>query len=440
VPRVSIPGQGTHNVIYVATENDSVYAFDAAGNPSTPLWQQSFISPSTGVTTVPCTDVALCSAISPIAGITATPVIDPTTDTLYVVAFTKENGSFVDRLHALDIATGAEKFGGPVVIQASVPGTGSGSVSGTIAFNPEYQFLRSALLLQNGIVYMCSASMGGDQGPYHGWVLGYSASTLSQVGVFNTSPNARQGGIWGSGAGPAAAPGGTSIFVLTGNGAFDANTGGVDYGDSFLKLGTASGLSVLDYFTPYNQLTLDDNDVDLGAGSGMLLPKEATATPEIIGAGKEGTLYVINTNSMGKFQTTGNNIVQTLTGSTTPCAGGTGSPAYFNNAVYYSGCGDYVNMFSVSNGLLSTTPVSHSPEQYAVGSTPSISANGSTNGIVWSIAFYSKDSILHAYNASNLSQELYKAELPITHFAVPTIANGLVYVGTFSGLLVYGLL
>ena len=431
---------GTHNVVWVATENDSVYAFDAGGNPATPLWQQSFIDPSAGVTTVPCADVQICGVISPVVGITSTPVLDGANATLYVVALTLENGNYVERLHALSATTGAEEFGGPVVIEASVPGTGAGSVSGVVAWDSGAQLQRAALLLADGVVYIASASYGGDQGPYHGWVLGYAANTLAQVGVFNVSPNARQGGIWGSGGGPVASADGY-IYVLTANGLFDASSGGVDYGDSFLKLSTSGGLSVADYFTPDNQMTLDTQDIDLGAGTGMILPAAASGPDqEILGAGKQGILYVVNTSDMGMFNATSNDVIQTVNGSTVMCPGGTGSPAYFNNAVYYSGCGDSINMFSVSAGLLSTSPVSQSPAKYPVGSTPSISANGSTNGILWAISSQSTSSVLHAYNASNLADELYKTLLPVTHYAVPTVAGGRVYIGTNNALLVYGLL
>jgi hypothetical protein len=455
VSGVSIPGKGTRNVVYVATENDSVYAFAANGSPTTPLWQRSFTSPAEGITAAPCVDVGVsgsatptCKVITPVVGITATPVIDPTSNTLYVVALTKESGSYVDRLHALDITTGDEKFGGPVVIEASVHGTGAGSVGGIIAFNPSFELPRSALLLLNGVVYLSSAAFGGDQGPYHGWVLGYAARTLAQVGVFNTSPNIREAGIWGSGAGPTAAPGGSAVFVLTGNGKFDANTGGLDYGDSFLKLSTAGGLSVADYFTPVDQAKLAQQDLDLSAGGGMIPPMQASGKYlEIIGGGKEGILYVVNRVNMGKFNPTANSCIQTVVGSKIQCPGGTGTPAYFNNAVYFSGCGDFLKRFSLINGLLSTSPVSQSPEIYAEGNTPSISANGSTSGIVWAISSLPTGGVLHAYDASDVSKELYKSNqnqtrdsLPPSHFAVPMIANGRVYVGTFDGLVVYGLL
>jgi hypothetical protein len=448
VPNVSIPGKGTHNVVYVATENDSVYAFDANGTPTTPLWRRDFTNPARGITAVPCADTPTCSPVGPAVGITGTPVIDATSHTLYVVAFTKENGAYFQRLHALDITTGAEKFGGPVVIRASVHGTGAGSVGGTITFDPLIQNQRPALLLLNGVVYLSWASFG-DVDNYHGWVLGYSAATLARVAVFNDTRNGSQGGIWLSGGGLSAGPGGY-IFLLTGNGTFDANTpGGVDYGDSFLKLSPRGGLSVADYFTPENQSTLNHFDIDLGAGAGLIPPTQSGPFPyEIIGAGKQGTIYVVNRANMGKFNSTRNNAIQTVAGSIN---GYYGSPAYFNNAVYFSGWADFLARYSLTNGLLSTVPVSESLTKFNFGSTPSISANDSANGIVWAIdrgENPTATAVLHAYDARDVSKELYNAGENATRdklgpgikFSVPTVVNGKVYVATKSGLVVYGLL
>jgi hypothetical protein len=262
------------------------------------------------------------------------------------------------------------------------------------------------------------------------------------------SPNGSQGGIWQSGGGLSAAPGGRAVFLQTGNGTFDANqTGGVDYGDSFLRLSTTGGLSVADYFTPDNQLTLDDMDIDVGSGAGLIPPTQSGPFPhEVIGAGKQGIIYVVSRDNMGKFNSTHNNVIQTVTGSVN---GYFGSPAYFNNAVYYSGWADFLDRYTLASGLLSTLPVSESPTPFNFGSTPSISANGSTNGIVWAVERSPSDtsSVLHAYDASDVSKELYNSNqnaardsLGGTKFSVPTIANGKVYLGTFSGLVVYGFL
>lgn len=446
VPNVSVPGKGTHNIVYVATENDSVYAFDAASAPATPLWRREFTNPAAGITAVPCADTPNCP-VGPVVGITGTPVIDASSGTLYVVAFTKENGSYFQRLHALNIATGAEKFGGPVVVEASAKGTGTGNVSGTITFDPLIQHQRSALLLLNGAVYITWASFG-DLDNYHGWILAYSAATLARVSLLNVTRNGSEGGIWQSAGGPSADPDG-SIFLQTGNGTFDANTtGGADFGDSFLRLTPTGGLSVADYFTPDDESTLQSMDLDLGSGTGLIPPKQSGSFPdEIIGAGKQGIIYVVNRNNMGKFNAARNNVIQTVTGS----AGGyRGSPAYFNNAIYYSGVADFLARYNITSGVLSSTPVSESPTKFNLGSTPSISANGSANGIVWAVdrGLGSNAAMLHAYSASEVSQELYNSGQNVsrdnlgqgTTFSVPTVANGNVYVGTKTSLVVYGLL
>lgn len=446
VGNVSIVGQGTHNVVYVATENDSVYAFDAGGSPTTPLWHTSFLG--AGVVAVPCANVGTCE-ISPTVGITGTPVIDTTSNTLYVVAFTLEGSTYYQRLHALDITSGAEKFGGPVVIQASVPGTGAGSVGGTIDFTPVLQNQRSALLLSQGLVYIAWASFA-DLGNYHGWVISYNAKTLARVNVFNDTPNGSQGGIWHSAGGLSADSTG-NVYLITGNGTFDENTGGSDYGDSFLRMTRA--LSVTDYFTPDNESILDDDDLDLGSSAGLILPKQAGSYPdEITGADKQGTIYLVDRDNMGKFNIGSNDVIQTITGSP---EGYYSSPAYFGNAVYYSGQGDYLDRYTLIKGALSAAPVSQSPTTLAAGGTPSISANGSANGIVWVVDAPSTTgttAVLHAYKASKVSVELYNSQQNATRdtlgrgirFSVPTIANGNVYVGSKSGsndsLYIYGLL
>jgi hypothetical protein len=318
-----------------------------------------------------------------------------------------------------------------------------------IAFDDANQLTRPALLLLGGVVYVSSGQLH-DYSAYHGWLLGYNAKTLQQVSVFMTTPNGNKGGLWGSGAGPVAYPNGSALFVMTADGTFDVDTGGSDYGDSFVKLGTTGGLPVLDYFTPDDQSTLLNDDLDLGAGGPMIMDQAAGGkTFEIVGAGKEGILYVVSTANMGKYNSTFNNVIQTVTGSNNVGGGGIGTPAYFNHAVYFSGWNDYLKMFSVTNGLLSTTPVSQSPITFQVGATPSISANGSTNGIVWAVKFLVNggSGVLIAFDASNVSNMLYNSNqnttrdsLGNTYFAVPTIANGKVYVGTFTALVVYGLL
>ena len=302
LPNVSI--QGTiHNVVYIATENDSVYAFDADQTTAiAPLWKTSFTGPN--VTTVPAGDVFTRYPnhdIDPQIGITSTPVIDPTTNILYVVAMTKENGQYFQRIHAIDVTTGLEKAGSPVVIQASVSGTGIDSSGGQVQFNAKTENQRPALLLSNGTVYISWASFG-DSDPYHGWVIGYhyTGSALQQVAVYNDTPNGTEGGIWMSGGGPAADSSG-NVYLITGNGSYNLNTGGPNSGDSFLKM--SSSLNVSDYFTPFNQSCLSAADADLGSGGALLLPDQTnTAHPHlVIGAGKEGRIYVIDRDNMGHF-------------------------------------------------------------------------------------------------------------------------------------------
>ncbi len=388
-----LPGQGKHNVVYVATEHDSVYAFDAdnpSGENAYPLWQVSLVPP--GDSSVPNWDTGTGDIVSEI-GITGTPVIDPQAGVLYVVAKTKENNTYVQRLHALDVKSGAERFGGPVVIEAQVPGYGDGSVNGIVNFLPLRQMNRSGLLLLNGVVYLAFGSHG-DNIPYHGWLLGYDAHSLQKVAVFNTTPNGLTdpsgyplggGALWGGGAGPAADSSG-NIYFETGNGTFDVNLGGSDYGDSFMKLSTKRGLAVADSFTPYNQYALDDSDADLGSGGLILLP-DSVGSPTnphlLVGCGKEGTVYLVDRDSMGSYNATADYNLQTLYYA----IGGTwSSPAYFNSAIYYWGVNDSLRMFQVSSGSIASTPLSTS--SFGIGypsSTPSISANGNQTGVVWAV-------------------------------------------------------
>jgi hypothetical protein len=451
VYKVTIPNQGTFNVVYVATENDSVYAFDADGSHTGPLWQDVFINPSKGITPIPCADTGSgkdCPFVS-VIGITGTPVIDLTTGTMYLTAATKENGKYVQRLHALDITSGGEKFGGPVVIKAAVKGTGAGSKNGMVAFSPLHENQRTGLLLLNGVVYVGWASYG-DIAPFHGWILGYNAGTLARAAVFNTAPNGSDAGVWQSGGAPSVDPAGF-IYLQTGNGTFDVNSGGKDRGDSFLKL-KAPGLTVSDYFTPFNQAILDTGDIDLGSGAGVIVPTQAGKFPdEIISAGKQGIIYVVNRLHMGKFDPNTDHVVQKIQGS---IKGYWSSAAYWNGNVYFSGKSDFLSQYALSNGLLSTNPIFQASAQFVSGSTPAVSANGSTNGIVWAVEHRPKvknqfpPGTLHAYNASNVSQELYNTNQagsrdvpgPAVPFSIPTVMNGKVYVGAGTELDVYGLL
>ena len=454
---VTIPGNGVHNVVYVATEHDSVYAFDADGSGATPLWQVSFINPAAAVTTVPAGDTGECCDIAPEIGITSAPVIDPATATMYVVAKTKEvvgsSTNYVQRLHALDIGTGAEKFGGPVVITATVPGTGIGSNHGQLPFNSLLENQRTALLLNSGRVYMAFASHGDNQ-PYHGWVFAYSAATLQQVVALCVTANGEGAGIWQSGDGLASDAAG-NIYFITGDGTFDANTGGSDYGDSYVKIGPDG--AVLDYFTPANQATLDSGNIDLGAGGPMLLPDQPGAHPHLlVSAGKNGSIDLVNRDSMGHYNATGGDsqIVQTLPNIFpfgTPEPGNYSAATYFNGTVYFSPVADNLQAFTLTNGLLSTSATSRSPEIYPYpGGTTSISSNGTTNGIVWAIQVNgtSAPAVLRAYDATNLGIELYSSDQnttrdgldPAAKFTAPLIANGKVFVTSSGRLTVYGLL
>ena len=457
VANVSIPGKGTHNVVYVATEHDSVYAFDADGlSGSTPLWHLSFLS--SGVTTVPCGDTGECGDIPTEIGVTGTPVIDPSSGTIYVVAKSKEGSStYVQRLHALDITTGAEKFGGPVVIQATAPGTGDGS--STVTFNSLRENQRTGLLLSNGIVYFGFGSHG-DQSPWYGWILGYNATTLQQVLAYNASPDSQGAGVWQSGGGLATDASG-NIFFSTGNGDFNANSGGNDYGDSVVKL-SPSG-SVVDYFTPYNEATLSSTNVELGsAGPVLLVDQSSGPYPHLlITAGKNGTIYVVNRDNMGHFNPSNDSqIVQSLVNAlpnSDQDHGNYSSPAYFNGYVYFGAIGDNLRAFQLTNGLLSSTPSSSSAEVYQVrGASYAISANGNSNAILWAIQNNGADpnddtgvpGILYAYNANNLSNELYNSSQSgsrdtldaAAKFSIPLVVNGKVFVAGQTRLTAFGLL
>lgn len=440
---VNIQGKGTHNVVYVATENDSVYAFDADNNQGSnakPLWRKSFINPAQGITAVPSTDLG-CNAVIPKIGISGTPVIDTGSGTLYLVAYTKENGSYVQRLHAISVVNGAEKFGGPVLIQGA---------GGNQTFAAVHENQRAALLLSHGTVYIAWAA-NCDINPYTGWVMAYGARSLQQTGVFTTTTDYQNGGVWQSGAGLAADSAG-SVYLATGNGTFDADQNGSDYGGTILRLAFSTGqLAVQDYFTPDDQNYINNNDLDLGSGGVLLLPTQPGAHPNLlIEGGKEGTVYLADRGNLGRYSPTSNNNVQTLYFA----VGGLWSmPAYWNSNVYFWGSNDFIKAFSLTNGLLSGTPTSEGPEESGFpGATPSVSANGSTNGIVWAIESDAYNTlgpaVLHAYDATNVATELYSSSQNLSRdnpgaavkFTVPTIANGKVYVGTANQLSVYGLL
>ena len=452
-----------HNVVFVATEHSSVYAFDADGRTTSPFWQRSFINPSAGVTTISKPANAL---ISPEISISSTPVIDTSTSTLYVAVSTSENGSIVHRLHALSLTTGAEKFGGPIKIQGSVPGTYPAlAVNGRVPFVPQQHLQRPALLLLNGNVYIAYGS-NGDKLPYNGWLFAYSAQgtgVLHQVAIFCTSPDQGASAIWQSGDGPAADTTG-NIYLATGNGAFDLNTGGRDAGNTVLKLALQSGALVrLDYFTPFNTADLTANDLDLGAAGPILPPTQAgAAAPNlVVVGGKDGKIYIVNRSNMGKFNSATNNDVQTLTlGNPEPTNGLFATPAALGTSIYFGEVNEPLERFIFSNGLLSTAPAAQTSTVFLYpGTSPMISTNGSSS-ILWALDLHayvggtpdgtintSGPAVLHAYNGSTL-QELYNSAQAGTRdtagkalkFTSPTIANGHVYVGAANELDVYGLL
>jgi uncharacterized protein (TIGR03437 family) len=450
LPSVPIPGKGIHNVVFIATAHDTIYAFDADSNTgpnASPLWQVSLANAAAEERPLIVSDVLGCNSMTPEIGITGTPVIDIARGTLYVIAVTIRRGSFIHRLHALDIATGAERQGSPVVIDAFVPGTGDGFSTSGVPFHPYLQKNRAGLLLLNDIVYTAWTSYC-DTGPYHGWIIGYDANDLRRVSVFNSSPNSWQSSFWMGGAAPTADSQG-NIYVVSGNGFFDADMNGANYGDSILKLSPTGGLAIADYFTPFNQMSLNRADLDLGSGAAVLLPDAAGSREHphlLISAGKEGRIYLIDRDRMGHFNADGDSqIVQSLTGAIGPLYGGA---AYFNNTVYFSASSDGLKAFSVTDGQLGRSPASRSSQIFGYpGTIPTVSANGSSNGIVWLLEGGSGGT-LHAYDASNVAIELYNSQMKgsrdslnsFVRFTIPTVANGKVYAGTGNSLAVFGLI
>jgi hypothetical protein len=378
---------------------------------------------------------------------------------MFVLVRTKEinNGvtTYPQRLHALDIATGAEMPGSPVTIEATVNGSGVSGDGSHVSFDSLHENARPGLLLANGVIYLAWSGLEDIQ-PWHGWVMGYSETSLQQVGVLNTTPNGSAGGIWGGGGGVTADANG-NVFVTTGNGPLNANTGGVDYGDSVIKL-TGGTLSVADYFSPFNQAFLSYVDWDLGAGGMMLLPDQPGPFRHLgLVGGKGSTIYELNRDNLGQFNPTANLNVLTITGaigSVSRIAGNrAGGPAYWRGQVYYAGSTSVPMQFSLINGLISTVPVAQRSTVFGYpGGSPVISARGGVNGIVWILQTNQYGTggaaVLHAYDAANISRELFNtnqlasrnAAGPAVKFAVPTVANGKVYVGTQTELDVYGLL
>jgi hypothetical protein len=446
---VAIPGQGTHNVLYVATEHDTVYGFDA-GTGAT-LWQVTMLG--SGETP---SDGRGCSQVVPEIGVTSTPVIDRTrapNGVIYVVAMSKNGSTYFQRLHALDITTGAELFGGPKTVQATFPGTGAGSSGGIVTFDPKQYEERAGLLLLNGAIITAWTSHC-DIDPYTGWIMSYNASTLAQTSILNVTPNGSRGAFWMAGAGPAADSAG-NIYLLNGNGTFDTSLDASgfprqrNFGNAFLKVSTSSGLAVADYFATFDTVAKSNADTDLGSGGTLVLPDLVDGTGQVrqlaVGAGKDAHIYVVDRASMGKWNASTNQIYQDITGALS----GTvfSMPAYFNNTLYYGASGDTLKAFAITNARISSTPASRSARAFPYpGTTPGISASGTSNAIVWAVE-NANPAVLHAYDAGDLSHELYNSSQaaagrdafgPGNKFITPTIVNGRVYVGTATGVAAFG--
>ncbi len=452
VSGLSIPGRGTYNVVFAASEHDSVYAFDA--NNGSIFWRVSLLK--AGETT---SDNRGCGQVTPEIGITATPVIDLTAGphgTIYLVSMSKDSsGNYYQRLHALDITTGAEEFGAPQTVEATYPGTGANSSNGKVIFDPKQYKERAGLLLLNGIVYTSWGSHC-DFNPYTGWLIGYDRLTLAQRSVFNFAPNGSEAALWNSGGGPAADSQG-NIFVSVANGTFDTsfNSQGFpsrgDFGNAFVKLSLQSGkLVATDYWTMDNSNAESSTDTDLGSGGIMLLPYQIDASGNVrhlaVGAGKDSNLYVVDRDHMGKYDPTSDaTIYQQLTGA---LPGGIwANPAYFGSYVYFGPVGSTIQAFQISNARLS--PASATTHSFTYpGATPSISASGSSNAILWAVE-NTNPAVLHAYDAANLAVEYYNSNQassgrdqfgPGNKYITPTIANGQVFVGTTNSVAVFGVL
>ena len=452
---VAMPSAGTKNVLYVATEHGSVYAFDADsvnGNTSAFLWKASMLG--SGETS---SDDRGCGQVTPEIGVTATPVIDRTRGAhgaIYVVAMSKDaSGNYFHRLHALDLTTGAELFGGPMLVDATYPGTGDNSSNGSVVFEARQYKERPGLLQIGGTIYTTWSSHC-DARPYTSWVMSYDANTLAQRSVLNLVPNGSEGGIWMAGTAPGADASG-NIYFMVGNGDFDTtlNASGfpanANCGQCYVRLSSGAPITLLDYFTPSNTVSESNGDVDLGSGGPLLLPDlvdgNGTTRHLAVGSGKDAIIYVVDRDNMGKFNSGADNIYQEINGQ---IGGVFSKPSYFNNTVYYGAVGDHLKAFPITSAKLSATPATQSTNSFAYpGTTPSISANGTSNGIVWAVENGSTG-VLHAYNAANLTSELYNSNQAANnrdHFSdnkyvTPMVANGKVYVGTPNSVVVFGLL
>jgi hypothetical protein len=433
VANVTIGG-GTHNVLVAATQHNTVFAFDADASPCQTYWSKSLLA--SGETWVSNVDVN-SDDLAPDIGIVGTPVIDPATKTIYLVSKSKTTGAtptFHQRLHGLSLIDGSEKFNGPQEIAF----TSSGNT-----FDPLRQNQRAGLALVNGVVYVAYASHG-DVNTYFGWIVGYSASSLTQVSLFNDDPATSYGGIWMSGGAPAA-DSSNNLYVITGNGDFDGIT---QFGDSFLKLSTGGSLGVLSFFSPSDQATLSSTDQDLGSGgAAILIDQPSGPVPRLlIGGGKEGKLYLLNRDNLGGNTSSDSGAIQSFSAGNSIFA----TPAFWQNTLYLGLNFDHVKAYSfnTTSGAFNTAPASQSPSIYGFpGATPSVSSQGASNGIVWAIENSAAGpAVLHAYDATNVASELWNSANSsadqagqAVKFTVPTVANGKVYVGTAGEISVYGL-
>jgi hypothetical protein len=448
---VSVSGLGLRNILYAATEHDSIYAIDA--DHGTTIWHVSLLA--AGETP---SDARGCSQVTPEIGITATPVIDRTRGphgVVYVVGMSKNGATYVQRLHALDATTGAELFGGPVDIRATYPGSGAGSAGGVLTFDPKQYEERAALLMLNGHVITAWTSHC-DIDPYTGWIMSYDANTLAQTSALDVTPNGSRGAFWMAGDGPAADANG-NVYLLDGNGTFDAALDGNgfpvhgNYGNGFLKIGTASGLAVSDYFMMSNSVAESNADQDLGSGGSILLPDLVDGGGQTrhlaVGAGKDAHIYVVDRDVMGKWNAGSNQNYQDITGA---LGGGVFStPAYFDHTLYYAASGDALKAFPIVAARVANAPSSRSARTFTYpGSTPAISASGTSNAIVWAVE-NGGTAVLHAYDARDLTHELYNSTQAAggrdafgagNKFIAPMIVNGRVYVGTATGVAMFGAL
>jgi hypothetical protein len=448
--QVNIPNVGTKNVVYFATENDSVYALDAAsmsGSTATVLWKTSMLpSGETAATSLPCGPTP--------TGIMSTPVIDRARNAIYVVAMSQNSSSkaVIQRLHALDLTTGAELFGGPTVITATYPGTGGNSQNGAVTFDPSYQHDRAALLESGNTIYTVWSGLNGDCGPYSPWVISYSADTLAQTAALDLAPNNYGGGMWMGGAGPSVDSSG-NVYTITGNGFGGNPEGGLptgSYNNSMVKLSTSGGLAVADYFTPDNSTVENEDDADFGSAGPLLLPdltdNNGVTHHLAVSGGKDGQLYVVDRDDMGGFNSGTNNVYQQFTLSNSL---NFSTPVYLNGTVYVCPSRNSLKAFTISNALLPTTPTMQSSNTFGgSGAVISISANGPSDGIVWALDYSS--GTLFAYAATNVTNSIYTSAQASGgrdhfsavggHFVTPTVVDGKVYFGTGRSVVVFGLL